>query len=139
MVKCIIYTFLCILKTVLNVLSFYLIPFLLYFPYPLSCLTLTLLSTFLHVSPLSFPLFSPSFILPSLSLPSPDDSRTTALAQTWPTLMQNTRCAEEDKEVVERGRGENQGWLSIHFKYNQLGKQMSIEAAIVDQLFTIIS
>lgn len=48
------------------------------------------------------PLFSPSSFLSPL--PSPDDSRTRALAQTWATLTWNTRCAEEDEEVVEGGR-----------------------------------
>lgn len=50
---------------------------------------------------------SPSSILLSLSLTSPDDSRTPALAQTWPTLTWNTRCAEEEEEVMQGGRVEN--------------------------------
>lgn len=45
---------------------------------------------------------------------------------------------DKDEEVVEEGRGENRGWLSIHFQYNQL-QEMSTETTIVDQLFTIIS
>lgn len=58
-----------------------------------------------------FHFFFQPFIFPSLSLTSPDDSRTPALAQTWPTLMWNTRCAEEKEEndVEEGGRGENPG------------------------------
>lgn len=89
--------------------------------YLIYCLFLP--APFLAIFHLSFLLSSPlslsPFILPSLSLPSPDDSRTPALAQTWPTLTWNTRCAEEDEKVVEGGREENQGRLSIHFQYNQ--------------------
>lgn len=68
---------------------------------------------------------SPSSILLSLSLTSPDDSRTPALAQTWPTLTWNTRCAEEEEEeeeVMQGGRVENPCRLSIHFQCNQLKK-----------------
>lgn len=62
----------------------------------------------LSYSPLFFP---SSFLSP---LPSPDDSRTRALAQTWATLTWNTRCAEEDEEVVEGGRQWNFQYKPLH-------------------------
>lgn len=123
MVKCLKYVFTWVSswKTVLNLLSLS--------RQPLSCSLMSFLN-------LLSSLFSPHHHHPlhpsclSLSLPSPDDSRTPALAQTWPTLTWNTRCADEeeedeDEEVVEGGRGERKtkkscGWVSIHFQCNQL-------------------
>lgn len=136
MVKCLHqYVFILILEKLYLICFFLSDPFLAISHMP--CFLSPHLSPFILSSP---PLFSPPyFIPPSLSLPSPDDSRTPALAQTWPTLMWNTRCAEEDEdeEVVGGGRRENQGWLSTHFQCNQ--NKMSTETTIVEQLFTSIS
>lgn len=112
-------------KTILNLLF-----------HSLWSLSLSLSFTCLLICRSIFPSpLCPSFILPSLSLPSPDDSRTPALAQTWPTLMWNTRCAKEgvDVDIVEGGRGGRESWLSVHFQSNQLKQN-----AIQDQLFPVL-
>lgn len=63
-------------------------------------LSLIFLSSFFLISPTQHTLL---FFLPSMSPPSPDDSRTPALAHTWPTLTWNTRCAEvEEEEKMKR-------------------------------------
>lgn len=86
-----------------------------------------LFSTHFYCLPLSYiPLFSsilsplllPSFILPSLSLPSPDDSRTPALAQTWPTLTWNTRCAEDEWKEKEKKTGAER-----QFTFNSINRK----------------
>lgn len=80
----------------------------------------------------------PPPILPSLSLLSPDDSRTPALAQTWPTLTWNTRCAEEDEDEGILEGGGRQGWLSVRFQYNQLKQKCHLNRScrpIVHQYF----
>lgn len=76
----------------------------------------------------------PSSILLSLSLTSPDDSRTPALAQTWPTLTWNTRCAEEEEEeeVMEGGREHVAAVHSLSMQSTEKGLN---ETAVVDQLF----
>lgn len=74
----------------------------------------------------------------------PDDSRTPALAQTWPTLTCSTRCAEEeeeeddDEEAAAGGRGGEPGLSLSTQSIEKKRKRKVTVIAVVDQRFDMI-